>query len=101
MLYLSFFDLRWKYNITIIISTILVNTINATANALPAITPTEEVDCVVTILGVDVDISAGSSQIPSLILFKGTGHVGSNVTRTSPLVTLAPFNTQSSIHDTI
>ena len=48
MSYLSFFDFRWKYNITIIISTIHINTINATANALPVITPTEEVDCVVT-----------------------------------------------------
>ena len=48
MSYLPFFDLRRKYNITIVISAIHINTINATANALPAITPNEEVDRVVT-----------------------------------------------------
>ena len=48
MSYLPFFDLRRKYSITIIISTTHINTINATANALPAITPAEEVDFVVT-----------------------------------------------------
>ena len=82
-----------------------INTINPRA-ILPAITSNtiEKEDCIVLTIvgvGVSVDIVTLCLQISSLKLFKGTGHVGSNIIRTSPLVTLAPFNTQSSIHDTI
>ena len=100
--YLLLLDLIQQQTIITIIVMIHINIVNPRA-ILPAITIEKE-DCIVSTIvgvGVSVDIVTLCLQISSLKLFKGTGHVGSNVTRTGPLVTLAPFNTHSSIHDTI
>ena len=82
-----------------------INIVNPRA-ILPAITNNtiEKEDCIVSLIvgvGVSVDIVTLCLQISSLKLFKGTGHVGSNVTKLDPYITLVPFNTHSSIHDTI
>ena len=80
-----------------------MNKIHPAADTPPAIYIKMEEDWIIVIVGVGdgIDELIGSWQILSLILFKGTGQVGSNVTKLDPYITLVSFNTHSSIHDTI